>query len=51
MSKHEGRANALEELEEGIACLRKYIGEYNVLNLARGKDPRESPLPRDNKGI
>lgn len=51
LSKHQGRANALKTLNEGVACLRKYIAEYNVLNLAREKDPRESPLPRDNKAV
>ena len=50
MSKHQGRANALKTLNEGISCIRKYVAEYNVLNLARETDPRESPLPRDNKG-
>ena len=50
MSKHQGRANDLETLQDGIDSLRKYIGEYNVLNLAKEKDARESPLPRDNKG-
>ncbi|KAL5268174.1 hypothetical protein ACHWQZ_G002135 [Mnemiopsis leidyi] len=29
-----------------------YLGkEYNVMNLAKEKDPRESPLPRDNKAV
>ena len=51
LSKHQGRANALKTLNEGVKCLRKYIAEYNVLNLAKEKDPRESPLPRDNKGL
>ncbi|XP_063683607.1 uncharacterized protein LOC134818116 [Bolinopsis microptera] len=51
LSKHQGRANALKTLNEGVKCLRKYIAEYNVLNLAKEKDPRESPLPRDNKAV
>jgi hypothetical protein len=50
MSKHQGRANALKTLNEGVSCVKKYIAEFNVLNLAKGNDPRDSPLPRDNKG-
>ena len=51
LSKHQGRANALKTLNEGVTCMKKYIAEYNVMNLAKEKDPRESPLPRDNKGL
>eukprot|EP00116_Pleurobrachia_bachei_P005327 sb/3465589/ len=50
MSQHQGRANNLETLNEAINSVKKYISEYNVLNLARESDERESPLPRDNKG-
>jgi len=51
MSKHQGRANALKTLNEGVSCVKKYIAEFNVLNLAKGNDPRDSPLPRDNKAV
>jgi len=51
LSKHQGRANALKTLNEGVLCVKKYIAEFNVLNLAKEKDPRESPLPRDNKAV
>ncbi|KAL5268172.1 hypothetical protein ACHWQZ_G002135 [Mnemiopsis leidyi] len=51
LSKHQGRANALKTLNEGVTCMKKYIAEYNVMNLAKEKDPRESPLPRDNKAV
>ena len=45
------RASNEENLNECIFNLRRYISEFNVMNLAKEKDPRLSPLPRDNKGM
>lgn len=49
LSSHQGRASNEENLNECIFNLRRYISEFNVMNLAKEKDPRLSPLPRDNK--
>jgi len=51
LSSHQGRASNEENLNESIFNLRRYISEFNVMNLAKEKDPRLSPLPRDNKAI